>query len=204
MLLLTGDTYSKFIHARDRKVRTLFGDAGAATLVSAIESEGLESIGPFIYGTDGRGAEHLIVPAGGMREPRTKETALECEDEGGNVRSRDNLYMNGEEIFDFMLRTIPGCVSGLLEQANLEMDAVDLFIFHQANEYMLEHLRKKLRIHKEKFPIAMRHCGNTVSSTVAIALKEACRDGLLRPGHLIMLVGFGVGYSWSATLVRWV
>jgi 3-oxoacyl-[acyl-carrier-protein] synthase-3 len=204
VLLLTGDTYSKFIHDRDRKVRTLFGDAGAATLVSAIESRGHQSIGPFIYGTDGTGAEHLIVPAGGMREPRTKETATEREDEGGNVRSRDNLYMNGEEIFNFMLRTIPGCVNDLLKRANLPMDAVDLFVFHQANEYMLEHLRKKLRIRREKFVIAMRHCGNTVSSTIAIALKDAWQDGLLRPGHLIMLVGFGVGYSWSATLVRWV
>jgi 3-oxoacyl-[acyl-carrier-protein] synthase-3 len=75
-------------------------------------------------------------------------------------------------------------------------------VFHQANEYILEHLRKRLKIPKEKFLVAMRHCGNTVSSTIAIALKEAWQEGLLKPGRLIMLVGFGVGYSWSATLVR--
>ncbi len=202
VLLLTAETYSKFIHARDRSARTLFGDAAAATLVSAVEAGGHQLIGPFVYGTDGDGGEHLIVPAGGMRQPRTQETAIECEDESGNVRSRDNLFMNGKEIFDFTLRTIPGCVNDLLSRANLRLEAVDLFVFHQANEYILEHLRKRLKIPKEKFLIAMRHCGNTVSSTIAIALKEAWQDGFLKPGRLIMLVGFGVGYSWSATLLR--
>ena len=106
--------------------------------------------------------------------------------------------------FAFTLRTIPGCVNNLLERANLQLEAVDLFVFHQANEYILEHLRERLKIPKEKFLIAMRHCGNTVSSTMPIALKEACGEGRLTPGQLIMLVGFGVGYSWSAALLRWI
>ena len=84
------------------------------------------------------------------------------------------------------------------------MEAVDLFVFHQANEYMLEHLRKRLKIPPEKFLVAMGHCGNTVSSTIPIALREAREDGLLKSGHLVILVGFGVGYSWAATLLRWV
>jgi 3-oxoacyl-[acyl-carrier-protein] synthase-3 len=204
VLLLTGETYSKFMHDRDRSVRTLFGDAAAATLVSAVEDQGRPLIGPFIYGTDGAGAQHLIVPAGGMRQARTPETAIECEDWSGNIRSQNNLFMDGEEIFAFTLRTIPGCVNNLLERANLQLEAVDLFVFHQANEYILEHLRERLKIPKEKFLIAMRHCGNTVSSTMPIALKEACGEGRLTPGQLIMLVGFGVGYSWSAALLRWI
>jgi 3-oxoacyl-[acyl-carrier-protein] synthase-3 len=204
VLLLTGETYSKFIHDRDRSVRALFGDAAAATLVTAVDTSGRPSIGPFIYGTDGTGAENLIVPSGGMRQPRTHETAIEYEDRSGNVRSRDNLFMNGPEIFSFTLRTIPRCVHDLLERAKLPLEAVDLFVFHQANEYILGHLRKKLNIPEEKFLLAMRHCGNTVSSTIPIALKEAWQDGRLQPGRLLMLVGFGVGYSWSATLLRWV
>jgi 3-oxoacyl-[acyl-carrier-protein] synthase-3 len=192
VLLLTGETYSKFIHASDRTTRTIFGDAAAATLVSAVATRGQQLIGPFIYGTDGTGAEHLIVPAGGMRHPGKPETA------------REHLFMNGAEIFDFTLRTIPKCVHDLLERANLPLEAVDLFVFHQANEYMLEHLRKKLKIPPEKFVVAMGHCGNTVSSTIPIALKEALQAGLLKSGHLVMLVGFGVGYSWAATLLRWV
>src|ERR1700733_4551585 len=186
VLLLTGETYSKFIHDRDRSVRTLFGDAAAATLVSGVEGRGHPLIGPFIYGTDGAGAEHLIVPAGGMRQLRTRETAIECEDWSGNIRSRDNLFMNGEEIFNFTLRTIPGCVNCLLERANLPLEAVDLFVFHQANEYILEHLRERLKIPEAKFLVAMRHCGNTVSSTMPIALKEAWSAGLLKSGQLIM------------------
>jgi 3-oxoacyl-[acyl-carrier-protein] synthase-3 len=204
VLLLTGETYSKFMNKRDKSVRALFGDAAAATLVSAVENDGQPPVGPFIYGTDGSGAEHLIVPTGGMRHPRTPETGAECGDERGNVRSRDNLFMNGPEIFSFTLQTIPKCVKDLLQRADLEMSAVDLFVFHQANQYMLDHLRKRMNIPAEKFFLAMRDCGNTVSSTIPIALKHAQQDGRLKPGNLVMLVGFGVGYSWAAALLRWV
>lgn len=203
VLLLTGETYSKFVHRRDKSVRTLFGDAAAATLVAAIERTGQPPIGPFIYGTDGSGAGNLIVSTGGMRNPRTAETASLYEDESGNVRSQDNLFMNGAEVFNFTLRTIPGCVTALLDRAELGMEAVDLFVFHQANQYMLDHLRKKTKIPEQKFLIAMSHCGNTVSSSIPIALKDAQLSGRLRPEQLVMLVGFGVGYSWAASLVRW-
>jgi 3-oxoacyl-[acyl-carrier-protein] synthase-3 len=203
VLLLTGETYSKFIHKRDKSVRTIFGDAAAATLVAWVEKAGDPPIGPFVYGTDGSGAANLIVPTGGMRHPRTAETAQVYEDESGNSRSRDNLFMNGAEIFNFSLRTIPSCVTALLVRAELGMEAVDLFVFHQANRYMLDHLRKKMKIPEQKFVVAMSHCGNTVSSTIPIALKQAQQDGRLRPGQLVMLVGFGVGYSWAAGLLRW-
>jgi 3-oxoacyl-[acyl-carrier-protein] synthase-3 len=125
------------------------------------------------------------------------------EDENGNFRSRDSLFMDGAEVFNFTLRAIPTCVADLLDRAGVEMAAVDLFVFHQANQYMLDHLRKKIKIPEHKFLIAMRQCGNTVSSTIPIVLKHAQHDGRLRSGHLVMVVGFGVGYSWAAALVRW-
>jgi 3-oxoacyl-[acyl-carrier-protein] synthase-3 len=112
--------------------------------------------------------------------------------------------MNGAEIFSFTLRVIPKCVDDLLTLSATRMDDIDLFVFHQANQYMLDHLRKKLKVPKEKFYVAMRHCGNTVSSTIPIALKHAQQQGRLKSGDRVMLVGFGVGYSWAATLVRWV
>jgi 3-oxoacyl-[acyl-carrier-protein] synthase-3 len=202
VLLVTAETYSKFIHPRDRSVRTIFGDAAAATLVEAVEAEA-PLIGPFVYGTDGSGAANLIVPAGGMRIPRTPETAQATEDEGGNVRSRDNLFMNGAEIFNFTLVSVPRSVDEVLKKAGLAAADVDLFVFHQANKYMLEHLRKRMKIPAEKFYVAMSHCGNTVSSTIPIALKHAARDGRLPKGSRVLLVGFGVGYSWGAVLVRW-
>jgi 3-oxoacyl-[acyl-carrier-protein] synthase III len=202
VLLLTAETYSKFLHPRDRSARTIFGDAAAATLLTAHDSQD-PVIGPFLYGTDGRGGPNLIVPTGGMRNPRTAESANEAEDAGGNVRSRDNLFMNGAEIFNFTLDAVPLAVEGLLKRAGLCQTEVDLFVFHQANRYMLEHLRKRLKIPEEKFQVAMAHCGNTVSSTIPIALKHASLDGRLPEGSLVMLVGFGVGYSWGATLLRW-
>jgi 3-oxoacyl-[acyl-carrier-protein] synthase III len=202
VLLITAETYSKFIHPRDKSVRTIFGDAAAATLVTGAESAA-PLLGPFIYGTDGRGAGNLMVPTGGMRRPRSAESAAEIEGESGNIRSGDNLLMNGAEIFTFTLSVVPQCIDRLLAASGLKKDDVDLFIFHQANQYMLEHLRKRIDIPEEKFFVKMSHCGNTVSSTIPIALKHASCEGRLKPGSIVMLVGFGVGYSWGATLLRW-
>jgi 3-oxoacyl-[acyl-carrier-protein] synthase-3 len=203
LLLITAETYSKFIHPGDKSVRTLFGDAAAATLIEAVPGEGDTGPACFVYGTDGRGGDNLIVPAGGFRIPRDAATAEVLPDDSGNVRSRNNLYMNGAEIFNFTLAAIPESVHRLLDRAGRTLDEVDLFVFHQANQYMLEHLRRKLGIPPEKFVLCLSHCGNTVSSTIPIALQQAADDGKLHDGQLVMLVGFGVGYSWGATLLRW-
>lgn len=204
VLLITAETYSKFIHPQDKSVRTLFGDAAAATLVGA-SPDGMKGSRPavYVYGTDGSGAGNLIVPAGGMRERCSEETAHETSDESGNVRSLDNLFMNGAEVFTFTLRAIPDCVQRILTKSGRTLDDVDLFVFHQANQYMLEHLRMKLKIPKEKFFIYLHECGNTVSSTIPIALNQAAGEGKLKPGQTVMLVGFGVGYSWGAVLLEW-
>lgn len=201
VLLITAETYSKFIHPQDRSVRTIFGDAAAATLVEGVESGVF--LGPYVYGTDGRGAKNLIVPTGGMRCPRSAETAVASADRAGNVRATDNLFMDGLEIFNFTLRAVPEAVTTLLSRAGKTFDDIDLFFFHQANRYMLDHLRKKLKIPEDRFYMALKHCGNTVSSTIPIALRHALDDGALVRGKVAMLVGFGVGYSWGATLVRW-
>jgi 3-oxoacyl-[acyl-carrier-protein] synthase-3 len=202
VLLLTGETYSKFIHSKDRSVRTLFGDAGTATLVRGVARND-EIIGPFVYGTDGRGAKNLIVPTGGMRQRLPAGGEEATMDSDGNLRSQANLYMNGPEIFAFTLRVVPKVVQELLARTGKDLGDIDLYVFHQANQFMLEHLRKKLKIPAERFFVGVRHCGNTVSCTIPIALKQAAEQGRIQPGHLVMLVGFGVGYSWGATLVRW-
>jgi 3-oxoacyl-[acyl-carrier-protein] synthase-3 len=201
VLLLTAETYSKFLNPADRSVRTIFGDAAAATLLVAADSNA-PLLGPFVYGTDGKGGENLIVPAGGMRRPHSAATAVAAEDEQGNRRSADNLFMNGPEIFNFTLSAVPDSIERLLAKAKLTLDQMDLFVFHQANRYMLDHLRKRMAIPAEKFVLAMQDCGNTVSSTIPIALKHAAAKGQIAPGSLVMLVGFGVGYSWGATLWR--
>jgi 3-oxoacyl-[acyl-carrier-protein] synthase-3 len=202
VLLVTAETYSKFIHPQDRSVRTIFGDAAAASLVSAAD-EAAPCLGPFEFGTDGAGAKNLIVPTGGMRRARTPESAAAVEEPDGSRRSPDNLYMNGAELFSFTLRAVPECVDRLLAKSGRRIEDVDLFVFHQANRFMLEHLRRKLRIPAERFCLALESCGNTVSSTIPIALKLAAQRGQLQAGHLVMAVGFGVGYSWGAGFLRW-
>ena len=203
VLLITAETYSKFMNRRDRSVRTIFGDAGAATLVQAVDGNAGERIGPFVYGTDGRGGENLIVRTGGMRCPRSAESAELREDDSGNVRSGDNLFMDGAEIFNFTLREIPKCVDRLLQQTAQTVETVDLFVFHQANRYMLDVLRRQMKIPPVKFYMGMRNCGNTVSSSIPIALKQAETEGFLNHDAVVAMVGFGVGYSWAAALARW-
>lgn len=202
VLLLTAETYSKYIHPEDKSVRTLFGDAAAATLVRRA-AQPAPAIGPFVFGTDGSGAQNLIVPAGAMRRRAVAVGVGAQTDEFGNVRTEEHLYMNGPEIFTFTMRAVPQAVDALLAKAGVTMETVDLFVFHQANQYMLDHLRKKIKIPQEKFVYALRETGNTVSSTIPIALTSAQQSGQLQPGQQVMLVGFGVGYSWGAALLQW-
>jgi len=195
ILLITSETYSKFIHPKDKSNRTIFGDAAAATIVS--KNIGICSINEFVFGTDGSGAENLMVKEGGLRFPLT-ELNLDISDEYGNVRNDKNLYMNGTEIFNFTGESVPKLTKEILSKAKLSPEDVDLYIFHQANRYMLNHLRKKIGIAEEKFFIAMEHCGNTVSSSIPIALYEAINNRELENKRNIVLAGFGVGYSWAA------
>lgn len=201
VLLLTADTYSKYIHPLDKSVRTLFGDAAAATAVIAKEAD-QESIGPFVFGTDGGGAKNLIVEAGLYRTPKSDHTSKELRDESGNVRTPENLYMNGAEVMAFSLKEVPKAANALLDKACKSKDSIDFFVLHQANKFMLDALRKKLNVAEHKLPILMADCGNTVSSTIPIALFKLRDKGTVMRGHQVMLIGFGVGYSWAACLVN--
>jgi 3-oxoacyl-[acyl-carrier-protein] synthase-3 len=201
VLLVTADTYSKLVNARDRTNRTLFGDGATATLLSVVQSEN-EAIGPFVFGTDGRGEKDLIVPAGGMRWRIDEAALVEKDDGSGNWRSACNLHMNGGAVFNFTLRTVPPAVDRLLEKCGLTVNDVDYFIPHQANKFMLERLRAKMKIPAEKFAIDMEMSGNTASSSIPLALESALKRGRIKSGDKVALIGFGVGYSWGATMVR--
>ncbi|NLS93585.1 MAG: ketoacyl-ACP synthase III [Planctomycetaceae bacterium] len=202
ILLLTGNTYSKFINRKDRVSRPLFGDGASATLVEAVENPEDDGplLGPFVFGTDGSGGDLLIVPAGAMRMPATPETAVEHTDSKGGTRSKNQLYMHGPGVFSFSVDRVPPLVQEVLDRAELQRDDIDLFVFHQANKFMLERLRKQCDIAPERFMIDMLDRGNTVASTIPIALVDAQASGLLKPRSRAMLVGFGVGLSWAATI----
>lgn len=201
VLLITADTYSKWINPKDRSTRTLFGDGAAATFVAAVESE-TDLIGPFVLGTDGQGVKDIVVTAGGFRRPVTPETKIEKEDETGSWRSEENLFMNGGGVLGFTIRTVPPVINELLQKSGLTLDDVDLVIPHQANKFMLERLRAKLKIPAEKYWVDMKESGNTVSATIPIAIESARKQGRLKPGDRALLAGFGVGYSWGATMIR--
>lgn len=194
VLLLTGETYSKYLHHRDKGNRTIFGDGASATVISR---SGFAKIGDFVLGTDGSGAKDLIVKSLGARCPE-KVNDLSF-DEGGNPRSSDYLFMDGQDIFLFTLAKVPKMIKNTLAKHSLALENIDLFVFHQANKYMLDHLRKKLKIEDERFFVNLERVGNTVSSTVPIALCDAREQGRLRGN--ILLAGFGVGLSWGATVL---
>jgi 3-oxoacyl-[acyl-carrier-protein] synthase III len=200
VLLVMAETYSKFIHPDDKSVRTIFGDAAAATLISLDENLEYEPISSFVFGTDGSGANNLIVKTGGMRNPLKSNSVVI--DEYGNKHDDNSLYMNGSEIFIFTLNVVPKTLKLVLKKANLEQDDIDIFIFHQANQYMLNELRKKLKIPEEKFFIHIENCGNTVSSTIPIAIYHAIEEGKIKEGYKVMIMGFGVGYSWAGALLQ--
>lgn len=195
VLLLTAETYNKHIHPKDKGNRTIFGDAAAATLIS---DNGFAEIGEFSLGTDGRGAENLIVKKGGLRHPLPLND-MEF-DENGNPKSSDYLFMDGGEIFNFTSDAVPVLVEKVLEKNRLKLEDVDLVVFHQANKYMMNYLRKLIGIEPENFYIYLKNVGNTVSSTIPIALYHAQKEEKLQGN--ILLAGFGVGYSWGGVTLK--
>ena len=195
ILLLTAETYTKYIHPLDKGNMTIFGDGASATLVS---TEGFAEIGEVVVGTDGSGAENLIVRTSAARNKALANNA--AQDEDGNIVSDDHLYMHGGNVFNFTADVVPDMVEKLLKKSNLQQDDVNLWVFHQANKYMINYLRKLLEIDKDKFYIFMEKVGNTVSSTIPIALYEARKEDKLHGN--ILLAGFGVGLSWGGVMLN--
>ncbi len=200
VLLITSETYTKHIHPLDRSTRTVFGDGASATFLT---NDDINDIGEFVLGTDGKGAPNLIIPAGGMAQPKTAETSMEKEDQSGNIRSEENIYMNGPEIYAFTLRTVPDLIHETLSKNSLTMEQIDYVVLHQANKLVLTSLRDKLDIQNEKFCIDVDGLGNTVSSTIPIAIKRAMSrvPEKFTPGSKTLIAGFGVGYSWGGTVI---
>ena len=196
ILLLTSETYNKYLHPDDKSNRSIFGDGAAACLIS---TDGFAEIGEFVLGTDGIGAEHLIVRTGAARQK--KATGLQDEDSEGHIRRDDYLYMNGGAIFNFTLDAVPAMMKQLLEKSGLQKEEIDHYVFHQANKFMLNTIRKVCVLPKDKFYINLENVGNTVSSTIMIGLKECVSSGQIHKGMKIMICGFGVGLSWGGTIL---
>ena len=197
VLLLTAETYNKYLHQDDKSNRSIFGDGAAACLIS---TEGFAEIGEFSLGTDGSGAENLIVKSGASRQKQP--TGLSSEDSEGHIRRDDYLYMNGGAIFNFTLDAVPAMMKEVLAKNEMVKEDVDHYVFHQANKFMLNTIRKVCVLPKDKFYVNLSETGNTVSSTVLIGLKDCIENGTIKYGDKVMIAGFGVGLSWGGTILR--
>ena len=187
ILLVTGETYSKFIAEDDISNRSIFGDAGTATIVTYSDEN---QLGEFIFGTDGIGAENLIVNGLSARNSYILKDV-----------DRPTLYMNGPEIFNFTIETIPPLIQQVLSKNKLQLSGIDYFILHQANKYILEFLISDMGLDISKCHIDMVNYGNTVSNTIPIALKDAYVQRKIQEGDKVLIAGFGVGYSWCSTII---
>lgn len=196
VLLITSETYNKYIHQSDKSNRSIFGDGAAACLIS---TEGVAQIGNFVLGTDGSGAENLIVKTGASRNK--EKTGYSCVDDEGHVCYDDYLYMNGGAIFNFTLDIVPSLLNQILEKNCILREDINFYIFHQANKFMLNTIRKICNLPKDKFYINLEDTGNTVSSTVLIGLKDCLDQNLINKGQTVMIAGFGVGLSWGGCIL---
>lgn len=195
VLLLTGDTITRYLHKEDNN-RILFGEAASATIIS---NDGFAKIGKFEKGSDGSGADCLIVKNGAARN--LNHTGIETTDTDGNKRRDDYFYMNGNTVFNFTIDRIPLLINKTLEVNGLTANDIDYYLFHQANKFMLNTIRKVCLLPKDKFYVNLKTTGNTTSTTVPLGLKECLEKGQIKSGDKVMVAGFGVGLSWAGTIL---
>ncbi len=200
VLLLVGDTMSRLLSPLDRATVPLFGDAGTASALEASTANG--AAWTIVLGTDGRGAGHLIVPGGRFRTPTSQATRERTEREAGNIRSDEDLFMNGAEVFAFTLREVPRLVKGVLAASGRSPADVDHFVFHQANEFMLRTLAKKIGLPGDRVVLGLKRFGNTSSASIPLAMVSELEARLVTGPATLLLAGFGVGWSWGAAVIE--
>ncbi len=198
VLLLAGETSTRRVNPLDRSARPLFGDAGTATILEADPASGEMR---FVFGTDGTGQNDLYIPAGGFRLP---DAAAACDariGDDGNPRRLVDLHMDGSAVFVFTLDRVVPLIREAIRDASWSVGDVDAAVLHQANEFMLKHIAKAVKLPWEKVPCSLGRFGNTSSASIPLTMTTAlARDGVI-PAAKLLLAGFGVGLSWcSATL----
>ena len=193
VLLVTAETYSKYIHPADRSLRTIFGDGAAATLIDAADEPTLSA---FQFGTDGSGADTLLVSKGGARPPEDALTPRHRQ------RWKSALYMDGPSLINFTVGAIPRLIADVLDCAGMSDEDLQFYIMHQATLKMLQQLQQRMQFSSERMPVVLKDYGNTVSSTIPIVINRLRQENRLRAEMTSMLVGFGVGWSWAGCIWR--
>ena len=197
--LVNADTYSRFIHPRDRSTRVLFGDGAAVTWISS--ENATNRILDIRCATHGRDYEKFIIPAGGCRLPKSEDTARPEEDQSGNVRTKETIHMDGLGVLAFINAKVPKQIHALLEANGLTIDEIDRIVFHQASKLTLDSLVRIMSLPEEKVYRNLERIGNTVSASIPIALRDALDSSMIVRGHKVLLSGFGVGLSYGSALI---
>ena len=200
VLLVNAETYSKYLNPKDRSTTILFGDGGAASIISKEDEGGIIDI---VLSSNGDKFDTFYIPAGGMKTPKSDSTSKSIADNSGNMKSLENIHMNGFAVWQFISKNVSKQISYLLEKNKLKTDDIDLFIFHQASKLTLDSLMKSLKLKEDKVFVNLQDIGNTVSASIPIAIKDAEQKGKLKRGDLILLSGFGVGLSWGSILMKY-
>lgn len=197
ILLLVGDTPTKFVSKEDKASVLLFGDGGTATIIE--KKAGVND--SFVsFNSDGSGADSLIISGGGYRKQSSSETLAVNTDSLGNCRSMENLFMDGADIFNFTIREVPRNIKLILESADANIEDVDFFVFHQANKFMIDFLARKLKIPNSKHLFSIGKFGNTSSASIPIKIA-ANKELFVSKSSNVVLSGFGVGFSWSSAFI---
>ena len=200
VVLLNADVLSPKVSAQDRNSKPLVGDAAAITVIEQCKNENP------IYANikmDGTGALVLNIPAGGFRMPSSPETAVMEEDAAGNFRSKDNLVMQGDEVFNFVQREVPPMIEHLYEQSGVDRNEVDWYMFHQPNKFMLHKLADKLGVPHEKMPAnIVENFGNASGVTVPTCISYNLGEQLCNNTMQLCMAGFGVGLTWSSVMMK--
>ena len=196
VLLLVGETMSKITSDYDRESKPLFGDAGTATLIE----KGEYGKAFFSLNSDGSGADIMMIPAGGFRQPSSVEAFEQEEDAKGNRRNNYQFRMDGMDVFNFGMRVEPKDIKHLLAFSGTSVDDIDLLIFHQANKFMTDFFTKRLKFSMEKTPYSLDRFGNTSSASIPLTIVSELFDKYPRREKVI-LSGFGAGLSWGSVLL---
>ena len=200
-LLLDGETRSKVYSRKDRREAFIFGDAGVAALIERDEKFGTSH---FSINSDGSRGNLIMIPGGGYRNMSSVETLREkVVDEYGNIRTDEQGYMNGADVFNFVIVEVPKDIKRLMEAAGEDIQSMDYYVFHQANAFINNHIAKKLRLPAEKIPWTIQKYGNTSSVSVPLTMVSELKDKMQGQKKL-MLNAFGVGMAWATAIVPFV
>lgn len=199
ILLITADTYSRYINQNDRSTKVLFGDGAAVSLITSCGSTDIFDIE---LASEGREYEAFYIPSGGCKTPKSDQTKVMMVDRSGNERTLEDIHMNGFAVWKFISNTVPKQIKELLRRNKLTIDEIDFIGFHQASKLTLGSLSKALKIDPDELFTNLDRIGNTVSASIPIALKDAQTAGKVKKGDLILLSGFGVGLSWGSVIMR--